>query len=458
MLQRFMMSKYLFIILVLMILLLPSVQGMFLPNPFYDAPSHRDRAMEGPYWRELIHLDMPLRRTDMYIYNIMATTNGDLFLVGTDAIYQGYTDEGVSDYSRHGYIARMSKDGELVWDALIGDDLEFFDCEEVSDGIFLVLGRDIKNQDKNGIVLFAFGEDGTLLWKKAIESETDDSAFSMVQDGNGHLYLAGVSDTDEGYDGLFMKLDTEGDLIWKRAYDDGRHEMFTKIALSEDGDLVLLGTNKWLEFLPNSIPLYSEALVVSFDTDGNLRWAVSQGSGSDYTVPNDIDIGPDGIIAITGRVSIYREKEDILSLLIDMEGNILDCRSYPGLYEYDDYGYDITWIKGGGFVVFGESYRIISSQEDPMLWWYQSDSFYSIIGGDGEIELVSRFFGDAPSASLFRFSTHTSIVDQDGRIFLVLTSWGSYEVYVASLLGETMIMLDMIASLEFPSWREKLIS
>jgi outer membrane protein assembly factor BamB len=260
----------------------------------------------------------------MYIYNIMATTNGDLFLVGTDAIYQGYTDEGVSDYSRHGYIARMSKDGELVWDALIGDDLEFFDCEEVSDGIFLVLGRDIKNQDKNGIVLFAFGEDGTLLWKKAIESETDDSAFSMVQDGNGHLYLAGVSDTDEGYDGLFMKLDTEGDLIWKRAYDDGRHEMFTKIALSEDGDLVLLGTNKWLEFLPNSIPLYSEALVVSFDTDGNLRWAVSQGSGSDYTVPNDIDIGPDGIIAITGRVSIYREKEDILSLLIDMEGNILD--------------------------------------------------------------------------------------------------------------------------------------
>jgi len=440
----------------MMIFLIPSVQGMFLPNPFFDAPSYLDTLEEGPYWRELINVDMPLRKYDQFISNIIATSNGDLLFVGTDSIYQGYNEEGVSEYSRHGYIARMTKDGQLVWESLIGDGLEFFDCEEVGDDRYLVLGRDINN-DKNQVVLLAFDENGTVLWKRTIESETDDSAFRMAWDGGTNVYLAGFSDTDEGYDGLFIKIDTEGNVIWKKTYDDGDHEVFTEIALSSDGNVVLVGTKKRLEFLPITTHLYSQALVVSCNAQGDLRWAVSQGFDGDYTVPTDLEIGSDGTIAITGRV-IYGEMHDILSMLMDLDGNLIDCKSYPGLYEYDDYGYDIIELEPGTFFVFGESFRIIVSEKDPMLWWYVSDSFYSRIDENGEIELVSTFFGDAPASSMYRSTPHSSCIDQDGRIFLIMSSWGDYEVYTLSLLGDSIIILDKIAGQEFPSWRENLIN
>jgi len=429
--------------------LMPSVQAMFLPNPFHDAPSDRDSVEEGPYWRELIGVDMPL--TDYsFISEIICTRGGDLLVIGTDAIYHGHTEEGYLDYSKHGYISKMTEDGIIAWEHLIGDDLEFYDCEEIGEDQYLVLGRDIEIENKSRAVLLAFDGDGAVLWKNTINSETDYSAFSMVQDDDGNVYLAGHTDTELGFDGLLMKLDAEGNLLWKRAYDDGEHEMFTKIAMTNDGDLVLMGTKKWLEFLPSTIPLYSQALVVSYDAQGELRWGVSRGADIDYTVATDIEIGSNGMIAITGCVSIKREKHDILSLLVDPDGNVIECNSYPGLFKYDDYGYDIKEIKGGRFVVFGESYDMVTSQEDPALWWYVGNTFYSIIGESGEAEFISQFYGDGPSKSLFKYSLCSTIMDKKGRIFLVVTLWGEYEVFALGVIGDSMLIINRVASHEFP--------
>lgn len=444
-------------IIILMIFLLSSVQGMFLPNPLFDAPSYRDRLEERPYWRELIGFDVPPRIHERSISDIMCTINGDLLLVGYDAFYQGHTDSGELAYSRHGYISKMTKEGELVWESLIDDDLEFYDCEEIDDEIYLVLGRNIENIDKRVVVLYEFDGDGTVIWKKIIESETDDSVFSMTQDGDGNVYLAGVSDTNFGYDGLLMKLDTEGNLIWKNTYDDGKHEMFTNISITDDGDLVLIGTKKWLEFLPSKIPHYSHVLVVSFDAKGELKWALSQGVGSDYAVPTDFVIDSTGTIVITGYVSINREKHDILSIFVDLDGNIMDCKSFPGLYEYDDYGYDIIQIDKGDLVVFGESYKIISNENNPgALWWYVSDTFYSIIDGNGEIKVVSKVYGANMPSSQYKTTYHSSCIAKDGSIFIVISSFNDYEVFDVIPLGESIIMLRSVAYQEFPSNRGSL--
>jgi len=427
---------------------------MFLPNPLFDAPSYRDRLEEGPYWRESIGFDVTPRKHERSISDIVCTINGDLLLVGSDAFYQGHTDSGELVYSRHGYISKMTKDGELVWDILIDDDLEFYDCEEMDDGTYLILGRDIENIDKRVVVLYAFDGNGTVIWKRAIESETDDSVFSMVKDGDDNVYLAGVSDTNYGYDGLLMKLDSEGNLIWKNTFDDGKHEMFTNISITDDGDLVLIGTKKWLEFLPSTIPHYSHVLVVSYDAKGELKWVLSQGVGSDYAVPTGFLIDSNGTIAITGYVSINREKHDILSMLVDLDGNIVDCESYPGIYEYDDYGYDIIQIDQGDLVVFGESYKIISNENNPsVLWWYVSDTFYSIIDGNGKIEVVSKVYGDNLPSSQYKTTYHSSCIAKDGSIFIVISSFADYEVFNVIPLGESIIMLRRITHQEFPSNR-----
>jgi len=437
---------------------LPMVQGMFIPPPFFDAPSYRDKLEEGPYWRELINFDMPVRYYDGFISDTIGTKDGDILMVGTDARHRGRTDEGALDYSRRGYISKMTKQGELVWEGLAEEDVVFFSCEETGDDLYLVLGSEIENDSVGRAVLFAFDPDGSLLWRRTIESDTGDSAFDMTQDEHGNVFIAGVSDTDEGYDGLILKLDAEGNLIWRRTYDDGKHEMFTSISITNEGNPVMVGTKKWVKFLGHMIPIYSQALVVSYGPEGVLRWAISKGEDTDYTVPTDLEIDSNGTIAITGRVSIQKEKRDVLSILVDDNGNVIDSRSYPGFYEYDDYGYSIIEGGSGVFFVFGESYRIISSERDPMLWWCVSDSFYSIIDSDGEVVLVSRFLGDAPPSSQYRSKPHSSFIHLDGRIFIVISSLGNYELFVASLLGDSMISLDRIACQEFPSSREKLIS
>ncbi len=434
------------LVLAFMVLLTPSVQGMFLPSPVPDASSYFDKIQEGPYWRTILDPDVPLTKYSI-ISDIAGTPEGNILLAGTNVVFIGLVDDEIY-HSKRGYVAKMTADGELLWEQTIGNHLELYGCIAVREDLYLLLGRGLDASDESQIILLAIDGSGYLLWENIIESDANDSAFDMQQDKNGDIYIAGHTDTDNGYDGLLMKFDADGNLLWRRTYDDGEHEMFTKMALTSGGNIILMGSTKWFEFLPTQIPHYSNVLVVSYDADGNLKWSVSRGGESDYTVPLDMEVGPDDLIAITGFNSdSKREQEDILFMLVDDEGNILNFESYPGLYDNDDDGYCIFRDQQGTFVIFGESGRWVPDQLGN--GWYMTDPFYSIVDEEGEVRAVSMIDDDLPDTPTY--IPACSFLDQNGRLHIVYSSYNEYRIFIISFTDGDSVSFTTLVHREFPS-------
>jgi len=430
--------------------LMPSVQAMFLSSPDSVSPfqtSYSDfmSIREGPYWRTLIDFDLPLTK-DSIISDIAGTPEGNIILTGTNVVFEGLIDDEIYR-SRHGYLAKLTGDGEILWEQTIGNQLELYDCIVVREDLYLFLGRGLDISGKCQVVLLASDGNGRLLWEDIVESDSDDSAFDMRQDEFGNVYVAGHTDEGTGYDGLLMKMDAEGNLLWRRTYDDGEHEMFTKMALTGRGEIILIGSKKWFEFRPYSIPFYSNVLLVSYDMDGNVCWSVSHGGESNCTVANDIEVGLDDLIAIAGfNLDPKREHKDILFMLVDAEGNILNFESYPGLYDNNDNGYCIVGGQQGLYSIFGESGRWVPDKLGN--GWYMSDPFYSVVDGEGDVRAVSMIEDDLPDVPTY--IPACSFIDQKGRTHIVYSSYDDYKIFIIGFPDEDSVSFTKLAHWEFP--------
>jgi hypothetical protein len=224
--------------------------------------------------------------------------------------------------------------------------------------------------------------------------------------------------------------------------------MFTKMAFTSKGDIVLVGSKKWVRFLPFSIPSYSHALAVSYDKDGNLRWYTSHGGASDYTVPLGINMGPDDIVAITGfERDPKREHEEILFMLVDDGGNILNFMSYPGLYDDNDNAFCIVGDRQGKFAIFGESGRWVPDQAGN--GWYMTDPFYSIVDDNGEVRavhMISEGLPDSPT-----YTPACSFLDQNARTYIVYSSLKDYRIFIIGFTEGNLVSFTRLVHREFPS-------
>jgi len=173
----------------------------------------------------------------------------------------------------------------------------------------VVMGRESK---KDGFIL-AFSSDGRLLWQKIIRTDKDDF-LSSIAVGNGGLYAVGSSKGLEFRTGtvasaFLVKLDSDGNPLWIKAYENGYYTAFNSIVVMGNsiftlgrvaipGECDVLRARLWLvrlssegavELQKTSLALSVKALlgfngsligaagsiVFMMDKEGNVKWARS---------------------------------------------------------------------------------------------------------------------------------------------------------------------------------------
>lgn len=185
--------------------------------------------------------------------------------------------------------------GNKVWSKTFGgsDFEEIHGVIATQDGGFIVVG-DTKSSngditDKRfaleDIWLTKYNSDGNLVWSKTYGGSQDDIGYSIVENLDGSLVVAGYSKSSDGevpsnlgmHDFFIFKTDAQGNLIWKKSHGYMSHDHAHKIIQTSDGGYFVVGFVDYAGLgkfsNPNEVMHgVGEFYGIKLDSNGNKLW------------------------------------------------------------------------------------------------------------------------------------------------------------------------------------------
>lgn len=237
------------------------------------------------------------------------------------------------------FLTKFDASGNFVWAKTIGsNDSEYPDTLVLdTSGNLLITGyfeTDLDFDPGAGTqILTSAGNldafvlklnaEGNYLWAKSFGSSSPDRGRGIAVDNSGNVvtigYFNNTVDFDPGAgtanltsfgdeDIFIVKLDANGNYLWAKQLGGTREDFPNAVAVDAAGNVYSTGsyTNSAPDFDPGSGTFLLESagtldkmFVSKLDADGNFVWA-KQANGSHYNVGNDIAIGPNGEVLVTG--------------------------------------------------------------------------------------------------------------------------------------------------------------
>jgi hypothetical protein len=204
---------------------------------------------------------------------------------------------------------------------------------------------------------------GNKLWSKTFGGSDFEEATGIVQtpDG-GYVFCATTKSTDKditfskgGKDVWIVKLNSAGEVVWKRTLGGSNDDVATGLIKDGDGNLIVCATTKSVNGdVTNYNGGISDGWVVKLDGAGNSIW--SKTLGSIYAdEANAITLLPSGDFAIAGNTFSYmpgwRFNGDYMMVKLNRNGAIIQERAI-GSYGLDK-AYGITATPDGGIILTG---------------------------------------------------------------------------------------------------------
>ena len=143
---------------------------------------------------------------------------------------------------------------------------------------------------------------------------------------DGDIIAAGSTDSSGagGYDALVMKLTPNGILIWAKTYGSSGNDTGRSIALTPDGDIIVVGTTD--SFGAGGYDVW----VLKLDPDGNVIWQKTYG-GLENDVASSVVVTPRGDIIIGGSTRSFGEGGAVWVLKLNPDGNVIWQKTYGGI-------------------------------------------------------------------------------------------------------------------------------
>lgn len=191
----------------------------------------------------------------------------------------------------------------LAWSKTVGgSDAEFFRDIVIDDtGNFYAMGDTLSNDgditdDNNGSIdalLVKFDASGNKLWDRTIGGSAKDYFRDLVIDDSGDLYVVGFTTSNDGsMDALLVKFDSDGTMLWHKTIGGNGWDGFLNIILDKSGNFYAVG------FTGSTNGIY-DGLIVKLDSDGNILWNKTVGGTTDDRL-HDIVIDSNNNLYVTG--------------------------------------------------------------------------------------------------------------------------------------------------------------
>ncbi len=168
---------------------------------------------------------------------IIETSDGDIVIAGRiDLPWPSDPDV---------YLVKVKSNGEVIWEKNLGSNtkhVEAYDVVEAADGGYVMAGV-YEPGASSQLYLMKTDKDGVMQWEKTYGGLASEVGYSIANTDDGGYIITGYTTSyGDSLDVYLVKTDSQGDLLWERAYTrDGENDKGHSVIQSDDGDYMVFG-------------------------------------------------------------------------------------------------------------------------------------------------------------------------------------------------------------------------
>lgn len=309
-----------------------------------------------------------------YSFSIKATPDGGSVIVGTTGSNNG----DISGYHGNGdlWVLRLSPKGDPVWSRVYGGNMtdEGGDILLTSDGGYLVIGYTMSNDgDPIGhhgggdLWMLRLDSNGSIIWQKAFGGSKRESGSSIVRTSDGGYAMTGNTYSADGdvtsnhgsSDLWVVKTDVNGSLLWQKTYGGSKLDWGHSIAELANGDLIVAGVTASSDGDVSVNHGAGDIWVLRLSSTGVLIWEKTYGGSFSDNVWK-IEPSPHGgaylvgeTFSVDGDISGNHGDADLWVAEIDANGSLIWNRTLGGSL-YES-GAWVRLMSDGNLVVAGNT-------------------------------------------------------------------------------------------------------
>jgi hypothetical protein len=180
---------------------------------------------------------------NVMVFGGLQAPDGGLLLLAT-IMYYPENDDDI-------YLLKVDASGNEVWSRTWEEGLAgAAGLVPTGDGNYLLVGSysppEVMDREKTDVIFIAVDAEGNDLWRNVYgDPEARDSAALLATTADGGSIAAGDTGGDLSswnQDIALLKLDAQGQLLWRRVIPTQSHQMYGQILQGPDGGYVLVGS------------------------------------------------------------------------------------------------------------------------------------------------------------------------------------------------------------------------
>lgn len=278
---------------------------------------------------------------------IIQTNDNGYLIAGQSNSLAGIT----TPYPYSANIIKLNSEGDTLWTKMVGNNnynYYAYSAIETSDSHYLVTGYGYEDSYNAKALLIKMDTYGNILWKKKYGTGRVNSAFCVAETKDNNYIVAGTiySNTIEVTSDVYaLKVDKEGNVLWEKTYHLNGNSSGSKLLVLDSGFLIA-GQNA------------GKAFLLKIGNEGNFLWSktiMTFGAGA----VKSIDKCSDGGFIFTTHYDLSLLKTDAEgcikpnTLPIIGEGNVSINDNI--VFEINDVrGETYTWKSTHGTILSGQ--------------------------------------------------------------------------------------------------------
>lgn len=302
------------------------------------------------------------------------TPDGGYIVIGQTQSNDGDVsgNNGYIDY----WLIKVNNQKNIEWQRCLGGSItdRGYTCQITTDGSYIVSGLCSSNDGNvsgnhgaSDYWVVKLDTQGNTIWKKCYGGVNNESAYSMKQTPDGGCVIAGIAYSTGGdvtgnhgeCDYWVVKLDDLGNIEWQNALGGYHQDVPNCIQQTSDGGFIVCGSTLSDDGDVTGYHGVFDSWVVKLDNTGNLEWQRCYG-GSDKDNSECVLQTSDGGYIIAGStksndgdVSGNHGELDCWIVKVDNTGNIQWQKCFGG--SNNDMASSVIQTSTGNYIISGNT-------------------------------------------------------------------------------------------------------
>lgn len=259
------------------------------------------------------------------------------------------------------WVVKLDADGWILWQKVYGgadaDYARSLECTR--DGGYVITGStESFGSGLRSIWTLKLDAAGEVEWQKTYGDVYIDYAYAVTQTFDGGYAVAGGTESfgAGGFDLWILRLDSGGSILWQKTYGGAENEYPASILETEDGRFLVVGASE--SFAAGGL----DAWLLLLDSNGGIVWQKAYGGGYHDFASAAVETNSGGFVVVGGTESFGAGHTDAWVLRLTDEGTVVWEKTYGG--DVNDQALSVQQTDAGGYIFAGTTESFGAGGED----------------------------------------------------------------------------------------------